>query len=94
MAKAVWNNVVLAESERYEVLEGDIYFPPDSVQWEYLRSSDFTTFCPRRGKASYADVTVNGTVNANAAWFYPEPKEAAIRIKDHVAFWKGVSVET
>ncbi len=93
MAKATWKGTVLAESDSYEVVEGNVYFPPESVEREYLTPSDHTTTCPWKGKARYATVSVNGDVNENAAWFYPEPKEAASNIKDHVAFWKGVSVE-
>lgn len=93
MARAVWNGAVLAESDRYETVEGNIYFPPDAVNREYLRASDHHTVCPWKGKASYYDVVVNGETNANAAWYYPEPSDAAASIKDHVAFWKGVQVE-
>ncbi len=93
MAKATWEGEVLAESDTYETVEGNIYFPPGSVNQAFLSPSDHTTTCPWKGKASYADVVVNGAVNRNAVWFYPEPKEAASHIKDHMAFWKGVSVE-
>ena len=91
--KAIWNDVVLAESDDIVTLEGNMYFPPESVNREDLRPSEHSTTCPWKGTASYANVSVNGDVNENAAWFYPEPKDAASHIKDHVAFWKGVSVE-
>jgi uncharacterized protein (DUF427 family) len=91
--KAVWNGAVLAESEETIVVEGNHYFPPDSVNHEYLRESDHHTTCVWKGRASYHDVVVDGEVNPNAAWYYPQPREAAKRIKDHVAFWKGVVVK-
>jgi len=91
--KALWNGAVLAESSRTVVVEGNQYFPPESVRAEYFRSSDTHTVCPWKGTASYHDVEVNGETNADAAWFYPDPKPAASQIKDYVAFWKGVRVE-
>ncbi|WP_224242913.1 DUF427 domain-containing protein [Hyalangium gracile] len=93
MAKATWNGIVLAESQRYELVEGNVYFPPESVQRERLRASPTHTTCAWKGVASYYDVVVDGQVNKDAAWCYPEPKEAARHIRDHVAFWKGVRVE-
>jgi uncharacterized protein (DUF427 family) len=93
MAKAVWNGAVLAESDRTVVVEGNHYFPKDSVHPEYLRASDTHTICSWKGTASYHDVEVNGQRNPDAAWFYPDPKPAASQIKDHIAFWKGVRVE-
>jgi len=94
MAKATWNGAVVAESNRTEVVEGNQYFPPDAVKREYLKPSTTHTTCPWKGVASYYDVVVNGETNRDAAWYYPEPKEAAGNIKDHVAFWHGVKVET
>jgi uncharacterized protein (DUF427 family) len=94
MAKAVWNGAVLAESERCQVVEGNQYFPPDAVKREYLRSSASHTVCAWKGTASYYDVVVDGRVNADAAWYYPEPKAAAASIAGWVAFWHGVTVET
>jgi uncharacterized protein (DUF427 family) len=91
--RAIWNNVVLAESDDTVVVEGNHYFPPDSVRGEFLRASDKHTTCPWKGKASYYDVVAGGQVNKDAAWYYPETKEAAANIKGHVAFWKGVRVE-
>jgi uncharacterized protein (DUF427 family) len=91
--KAVWNGAVLAESDDTVVVEGNHYFPPDALDRAHLRESDHRTTCPWKGEASYYDVVVDGDVNEGAAWTYPEPKEAAAEIRDHVAFWKGVTVE-
>lgn len=91
--RAIWNNVVLAESVETVVVEGNHYFPPDSVRAEFLRPSETHTTCPWKGKASYYDVVAGGEVNKDAAWYYPEVKEAAAEIKGRVAFWKGVRVE-
>jgi uncharacterized protein (DUF427 family) len=93
MAKALWNGAVLAESDRYEVVEGNIYFPPESLRREWFRESSTRTTCAWKGVASYYDVVVDGQVNKDAAWYYPAPKEAARNIRDHVAFWKGIQVE-
>lgn len=93
MAKAVWNGVVLAESDATVMVEGNHYFPPDTVNWEYFKESSAHTTCHWKGVASYYVVEVNGQQNKDAAWYYPEPKEAAAQIKDHVAFWRGVKVE-
>ena len=92
MAKATWNETVVAESDTYEVVEGNIYFPPDSVRKELFKESSSHTKCPWKGEASYYSLEVNGKTNENAAWFYPEPSDAAKNIKDHVAFWNGVEV--
>ncbi len=92
MAKATWKGAVLAESDRYEVVEGNVYFPPDSVRREHLRESATHTVCPWKGTASYYNVVVGDEVNADAAWYYPQPKDAAKNIADHVAFWRGVTV--
>ncbi len=92
MAKAIWENVVLAESDRCVEVEGNQYFPLDSVHKEFFFPSENHTVCPWKGTASYYDVEVNGKRNQNAAWYYPNPKPAAKQIKDHVAFWKGVKV--
>jgi uncharacterized protein (DUF427 family) len=91
--RAVWNNAVLAESDETVVIEGNHYFPPDSIRVEFMRPSDTHTTCPWKGQASYYDVVVGGEVNKDAAWYYPEVKEAAAEIKGRVAFWKGVRVE-
>ena len=93
MARAIWNGQVLAESEAFETVEGNIYFPPESINREFFRESGQRTTCPWKGIASYYDVVVGDEVNGGAAWCYPEPSAAASHIKDHVAFWKGVRVE-
>ncbi len=92
MAKATWNEAVLAESENFETVEGNIYFPPNSINKEYFKDSDTHSTCFWKGKASYYHIEVNGETNKDAAWFYPDPKSKADNIKDHVAFWKGVEV--
>ena len=94
MAKAIWKDTVLAESDKTEIVEGNHYFPPESVNREYFRESLQTTVCPWKGKASYYDVVVDGQINSGAAWYYPSPKPAANNIKDYVAFWRGVQVES
>ena len=91
--KAIWREAVLAESDDTVVVEGNHYFPPDSVNRDYFQQSDTHSTCPWKGEASYYDVVVGGQVNSDAAWYYPEPKQAAANIKDHVAFWKGVKVQ-
>jgi uncharacterized protein (DUF427 family) len=93
MAKASWKGTLLAESDRTVTVEGNQYFPLDSVHAQYLVPSQTHSVCPWKGTASYYHVEVNGERNADAAWYYPDPKAAAARIKDHVAFWKGVRVE-
>ena len=93
MAKAIWEGTVLAESHRTVEVEGNQYFPPESVKREYVEASGSHTVCPWKGTASYYDVVVDGKRNADAAWFYPEPSKAARQIKDYVAFWRGVRVE-
>lgn len=92
MATASWNGTVLAESDDTVVVEGNHYFPPASVRVELFEDSATTTTCPWKGEASYRDVVVDGERNADAAWYYPTPKDAAAEIKDHVAFWNGVEV--
>jgi uncharacterized protein (DUF427 family) len=91
--RAVWHNTTLAESDDTVVVEGNHYFPPDSIRREYFSPSDTHTTCPWKGEASYYDVSVDGEVNKDAAWYYPSVKDAAAEIKGHVAFWKGVKVE-
>lgn len=90
--KAVWKDTVIAQSGSTVIVEGNHYFPPESVNREHLRLSMTTTTCPWKGEASYYDVVAGEELNKDAAWYYPEPKEAARQIKDHVAFWKGVEV--
>lgn len=91
--KATWKGAVLAESDETVVVEGNHYFPAESINREYFSESAKQTTCPWKGEASYYDVTVNGEANRDAAWFYPEPKEAAREIRGRVAFWRGVVVE-
>lgn len=93
MARAIWNGAVLAETDKFEVVEGNIYFPPETINREYFVDSSTHTTCPWKGVASYFTVVVDGKENKDAAWYYPTPKEAAAKIKDYVAFWKGVTVE-
>lgn len=93
MPRAIWNGAVIAESSATIVVEGNHYFPPESVRREYLRDSQTHTVCPWKGTASYYDVVVNGQVNRDAAWYYPTPKEAARQIAGYIAFWRGVRIE-
>jgi len=93
MPRAIWNDTVIAESDRCEVVEGNQYFPPDSVKQQYLKPSDYHTTCPWKGIASYYSIEVDGQVNKDAAWYYPSAKERAKNIEGYVAFWKGVKVE-
>lgn len=90
--KAIWNGAVIAASEHTVVVEGNHYFPTDSVNPAYLRPSGHHTVCPWKGTARYHSLEVDGQRNPEAAWFYPEPKEAAAQIAGHIAFWKGVEV--
>ena len=91
--KATWNGKVLAESDATVVVEGNHYFPPESIHKQYFQPSDKHTTCPWKGLASYYTVVVDGNVNRDAAWYYPDPKPAAKQIKDRVAFWRGVEVK-
>jgi uncharacterized protein (DUF427 family) len=93
MAKAIWENTVLAESDRTVEVEGNQYFPPDAINKQFFKPNDHHTACPWKGLASYYDLEVDGRKNASAAWYYPEPKPAAKQIKDYVAFWRGVKIE-
>ena len=93
MPKAVWNGETIAESDNTVVVEGNHYFPIESVNTEYLQDSDSHTRCFWKGVASYYDVVVDGQTNSDAAFYYPDPSKAAKKIKDHVAFWRGVKVE-
>jgi uncharacterized protein (DUF427 family) len=92
MAKATWNGTVIAESDKTEVVEGNHYFPADSIKKELFKDSPTHSVCPWKGTASYYTIAVDGKENKDAAWYYPAPKDAAKQIKDHVAFWKGVEV--
>jgi uncharacterized protein (DUF427 family) len=93
MARAVWRGQVLAESSRYEMVEGNVYFPPDSIDRRFFKKSPTTTVCGWKGTAHYYTVTVDGADNPDAAWYYPDPKPAAAQIRGHIAFWHGVEVE-
>ena len=93
MPKAVWMGATLAESDATEVVEGNYYFPPDSVNQEYFRPSDTQTVCGWKGTAHYYHIEVDGNTNSDAAWYYPAPMEAADNIASYVAFWKGVQVD-
>ena len=92
MVTATWRGRVLAESDKTIVVEGNHYFPPDSVHREYFRESSTTTTCSWKGEACYYDIVIDGEVNRDAAWYYPDPKPEARTIKGYVAFWKGVEV--
>jgi uncharacterized protein (DUF427 family) len=95
MPKATWNGTVLAEADtaKTQLVEGNVYFPPDAVNKAYLRESQTHTVCPWKGTASYYDVVVEGKTNKDAAWYYPETKDAAKHVGGHVAFWEeGVVV--
>jgi uncharacterized protein (DUF427 family) len=93
MAKAIWEGTVLAESDNTIEVEGNQYFPPETIKHEHFVPSSTHTVCPWKGKASYYHVIVNGKKNQDGAWYYPEPKPAASQIKGYVAFWNGVKVE-
>ena len=90
--KAIWNGQVIAESNETVVVESNHYFPPESVEQEFLVKSEHSSFCPWKGAASYYSLLIDGKKNDNAVWFYPEPKDAAKEIKGRMAFWKGVEV--
>ena len=93
MVRAIWNGQVLAESNDTILIEGNHYFPPDSVNLEHFKKSSQHTICPWKGTASYYDVEVDGQVNRNAAWYYPKTTSAAKPIRGYIAFWRGVRVE-
>ena len=93
MAKATWNGAVVAESDTFEIVEGNVYFPPQALVREHFKDSATTTECGWKGTANYFDVVVDGQVNKDAAWIYRSPKAAAKQIKDYVAFWRGVVVD-
>lgn len=95
MPKAIWNNQIIAESPISEIhrVEGNVYFPLSAVKQEVLQPSETHTVCPWKGTASYYNIVVEGKVNADAAWYYPDPSSMAAHIKGHIAFWHGVKVE-
>lgn len=92
MIKAVWNGVVIAESDDTVVVEGNHYFPRDAVRADLLTDSNTTSVCPWKGTANYHSITAGGATNPDAAWYYPKPKDAAAQIRDRIAFWRGVVV--
>lgn len=92
MPRALWKGKVLAESDRTIMVEGNHYFPPETVNREFFAESESHTICPWKGVASYYNIRVNGDMNYDAAWYYPEPSEAAVLIKDYIAFWRGVEI--
>lgn len=92
MVKAIWHEAVIAESDATEIVEGNHYFPADSVHRQFIREADATTVCSWKGTANYYDVVVNEQVNPQAAWYYADPKPEAANIKGRVAFWKGVQI--
>jgi len=94
VTKAIWNGKVLAESDKTVMVEGNHYFPPETINKAFFKANTSHTVCPWKGAASYYDVVVAGQVNQGAAWFYPDPKPAAKQIKNHIAFWRGVQVES
>ncbi len=91
--KAIWNNQIIAESEKTLQVEGNHYFPEATIKKEFFKASDTHTTCPWKGVASYYNIEVDGKVNKDAAWYYPNTKDAAREIKNHVAFWRGVEVK-
>jgi uncharacterized protein (DUF427 family) len=94
MVKAIWNGKVVAESDDTEIVEGNHYFPADSIESEFFQKSSHTTVCGWKGTANYFDLIVDGKTNAGAAWYYADPKPEAANIKGRIAFWKGVKVES
>ena len=92
MVKAVWNGKVLAKSDRTIVIEGNHYFPPETIRTEFFQESSTHTICPWKGTASYYDIRVEGLTNKDAAWYYPQPKDAAKEIEGYIAFWRGVRI--
>jgi uncharacterized protein (DUF427 family) len=93
MARATWNGAVIAESDRFEIVEGNVYFPPEAVKQEYLQPSDTHSVCWWKGTASYYTLSVDGKENPDAAWYYPDASAKAKNVEGYVAFWRGVNVE-
>ncbi|MGZ0016813.1 DUF427 domain-containing protein [Yeosuana sp. AK3] len=91
--KAIWNNQIIAESNETIIIENNHYFPSDSIKAEFFVESDTHSTCPWKGEASYKSIKINGEINKDAAWYYPNPKDAAKEIKGYFAFWKGVKIE-
>jgi uncharacterized protein (DUF427 family) len=93
MARAIWNGIVIAESETTETVDGNVYFPESSLKREYFRPSSTTSLDPVKGQARFMNLLINGQDNPDAAWYYPDPRPVARKIKGKVAFWRGVEVE-
>jgi len=93
MPRAIWNGAILAESAHCEIVEGNYYFSPHSINRQYFKESNTHTTCSWKGVASYYHIEVDGKANKDAAWYYPSPKEAAKNIAGYIAFWKGARVE-
>jgi len=93
MKQAIWNNMVIAESDATVVIEGNHYFPPSDIKQEFFKSTETHTTCPWKGVASYYDIEVNSSINKDAAWYYPEVAQLAKGIKGYIAFWKAVTVK-
>ena len=93
MAKAMWNGQTVAESENFQTVEGNVYFPEETVNRQFLRPSSTSSSCPWKGQARYFTLLVDGQENPDAAWYYPDPKPAARQVKHHIAFWRGVEVQ-
>jgi len=91
--KAIWKGEVIAQSDKFEVVEGNYYFPPNSINREFLKESNTHSTCPWKGIASYYDVVVKQDINKDASWYYPDPKPAAKQIKNFIAFWKGILIQ-
>lgn len=92
MPKAIWNEAVLVESDDTTIVDGDVYFPLESVNRNFLKQSSSTSICPRKGKAFFYDVVVDGTVNRDAAWYYVDPEKNFEQLKNRIAFWKGIEL--
>lgn len=90
--KAMWNGQIIAESEHTEIVDRNHYFPMDSINKEFFKKTSHNTTCPWKGEAAYYNVVVKGKINENAAWYYPNPSEAAKNIKNYVAFWRGIEI--
>jgi uncharacterized protein (DUF427 family) len=94
MKKAIWNGQLIAESDKTVVIEGNHYFPSDSINKDFFKESERTSICPWKGVANYFNIEVDGQTNMGAAWYYKQPSDKAKEIKDHVAFWKGIPIPT
>ncbi len=94
MARAIWENTVLADGDDVVFVEGNCYFRREDIHWQHFKPNTQTSICPWKGTANYYDVQVDGKRNPGAAWYYPDPKPAALEIRDRVAFWKGIRVES